>query len=276
VQKNTSVSPATWTKGGVIRLLTKESTDPNTWEWSKVIENIGPVTSAVTKLQDRKNKNLWLYFATGRYFFKMDDSAASSQQVLYGIKEPCYSVNSGSPSFLPLGPVNDIDNNCTTTLTASNYTIAAADITNQTGTVSTEPQTTLSVSSKGWYVNLDMAAGGFLSERVITDPVASPSGALFFVSFMPTADLCGFGGDSYLWSVRYDTGAEPPDAALKGSALMQVSTGSFAEIKLADAFGAKHRRRTGSPIKGVPPKSQGLALLAPPKPAKKMLQILEK
>ena len=277
VQKNTSVTPATWTKGGVIRLLTKESTNPADWEVSTVIENIdGPVTSAVTKLQDRKNKNLWLYFATGRYFFKMDDSAASSQQALYGIKEPCYSVNTGSPSFLPLGPVNDIDNDCTSTIDASLYTVDAADITNQTGTASTEPLVTLPASSKGWYVNLDMASGGFLSERVITDPVASPSGALFFVSFLPTADLCGFGGDSYLWSVRYDTGAAPPDAALKGSALMQVSTGSFAEIKLANAFNGKHRRRTGAPIKGVPPKSQGLALLAPPKPAKKMLQILEK
>lgn len=276
VQKDTSVSPATWTKGGVLRLLTKESTNPNDWVVSKVIENIGPVTSTVTKLQDRKNKNLWLYFATGRYFYKADDASSSSQNALYGIKEPCYSTNTGAPNFLPLGPVNDIDNNCTSTLSSSVYTVPVSSLTNQTGTTTTEPAATLPASSGGWYINLDQASGQYLSERVITDPIASPSGAVFFTSFMPIADICKFGGDSYIWSVRYDTGAEPPEAALKGKALMQVSTGSFAEITLRDAFTEKYHRRTGVPITGVPPKSQGLSLLNPPKPAKRVLQVQEK
>jgi type IV pilus assembly protein PilY1 len=221
----------------------------------------------VTKLQDRKNKNLWLFFGTGRYFYKMDDGSTGTRQRLYGIKEPCYSVNTGSPSFIPTGPVNDIQNSCTTTITSG--------LTDQTAD-SSAPQTTLPASSNGWFIEMDSAAGAFLSERVITDPIASPNGAVFFTSFFPTADICGMGGNSYIWSVRYDTGAEPPAAALKGVALMQVSTGSFAEIKLSDAFTAKYNRRTGTPITGVPPKSQGLSLLAPPRPAKKMLQIQEK
>jgi type IV pilus assembly protein PilY1 len=257
----------TWTKGGVIRLLTQESTDPGTWTWSPVITNVGPVTTSVTKLQDRKNKNLWLFFGTGRYFYKMDDGSTGTRQRLYGIKEPCYSMNTGSPSFIPTGPVNDIQNSCTSTI-SSGLTDQTAD--------SSAPQTTLPASSNGWYIEMDSAAGAFLSERVITDPIASPNGAVFFTSFFPTADICGMGGNSYIWSVRYDTGAEPPAAALKGVALMQVSTGSFAEIKLSDAFTAKYNRRTGTPITGVPPKSQGLSLLAPPRPAKKMLQIQEK
>jgi type IV pilus assembly protein PilY1 len=265
VQKNDVTGQ--WTKGGVIRLLTQENTDPDTWTWSKVIEDIGPVTSAITKLQDRRNKNLWLYFGTGRYFFRSDDSSSTSQQTLYGIKEPCYSENTGSPTFTPTGPVNDIKNSCTTTISSG--------LTDQTGT-SAAPATSLSADSKGWYINLDQASGGYASERVITDPIASPNGAVFFTTFMPTGDICGFGGNSYIWSVRYDTGAEPPEAALKGVALMQVSTGSFAEIRLADAFTTKNMRRTGNAIQGVPPKAQGMSLLTNPRPVKKIIHIQEK
>jgi len=263
VQKD--LSTGTWTKGGVIRLLTQESpADPITWTWSKVIENTGPVTTSITKLQDRKNKNLWLFFGTGRYFFKMDDGSTTTRERLYGIKEPCYSENTGSPLFTPIGPVNDINNTCSSTVTSG--------LVDQT----TSPDATLSAADNGWYIELDAASGGFLSERIITDPLAAPSGAVFFTSFKPTGDICGYGGNSYIWSVRYDTGAEPPAAALKGVALMQVSTGSFAEIKLSEAFTDKDKRRIGTPITGVPPKSQGLSLLAPPRPTKKMLQIQEK
>lgn len=265
VQKDGSSS--NWTKGGVIRIFTQDDPEPSKWTWNTLINNIGPVTSSITKLQDRKNKNLWIFFGTGRYFYKMDDGSTGTRQRIYGIKEPCYSDNTGSPTFAPLGPENDIHNTCTKSV-SSGLVDQTAD--------SSSPQTTLPANSNGWYIELDSAAGEFLGERVITDPIASPSGAVFFTTFFPTADICGFGGNSYIWSVRYDTGAEPPTAALKGVALMQVSTGSFAEIKLSNAFTAKHNRRTGTAITGVPPKSQGLSLLAPPRPAKKVLQIQEK
>jgi type IV pilus assembly protein PilY1 len=71
VAKDTTASgDNVWTKGGVIRLLTNENTNPDNWTVSKVIGDIGPVTSSVTKLQDRTNHKLWIYFGTGRYFFR--------------------------------------------------------------------------------------------------------------------------------------------------------------------------------------------------------------
>ncbi len=54
-------SSSTWTKGGVLRLVTKENADPGQWAVSTVVDNIGPVTAAITKLQDRRNGRLWLY-----------------------------------------------------------------------------------------------------------------------------------------------------------------------------------------------------------------------
>lgn len=255
VQKDTSTN--TWTKGGVLRLLTKESIDPNDadatkqWAVSTVISGVGPVTSSVSKLQDRQKGKLWLYFGTGRYYYKTDDP--DSQRALYGIMEPCYTS------------ANTIDGSCTTARTVG-------ELVNQT----TSPAATLPADKGGWYINLDTSAlnDGFASERVITNPIAATNGAVFFATVRPTTDVCGFGGNSFLWAVKYDTGSQPPAAAMKGQILMQVSTGAFAEISLGTAFTAMNNRKTGNPITGLG--SGGFSPVVPPKPTKRILQIQEK
>ncbi len=276
VQKDTTVTPNTWTKGGVLRLITKENRDPAQWAVSKVIDNIGPVTTSVTKLQDRKNSNLWLYFGTGRFFYKQDDT--SIQQKLYGVKEPCYSTaNRTVQSAVAGGSYNQIDQSCTDSVVNT----ILNPIVNQSGNSTTAPATLISNASSGWYVNLDAATTLENAERVITDPIAAGNGAVFFTTFKPSADICKFGGDSLIWALRYDTGGVPPSAAMQGRALMQVSTGAFAEISLIDGFRNPgdlryDGRRLSSPISGVPPTAQGLSLLTNPKPVKKLLHIQER
>lgn len=242
-KKDTSTD--TWTKGGVIRIVTKDSADPNDWTISKVIDDIGPVTAAVTKLQDRKNKTLWLYFGTGRFFYKtateVDD--AQGQRAIYGIKDGCYSIT------------DDIASGCSVS------TLSEGDLLNQTTTINP-----LTAASKGWYINLDPA------ERVITDPLAVFKGAVFFTTYLPSLDVCSYGGDTYIWAVRYDTG----DAVnLEGKALIQVSTGEIKELGLSSAFQGKGGRRTAA-ISGMPPKGQGLSVLIGPKPIRKIIHIQER
>jgi type IV pilus assembly protein PilY1 len=276
----------TWTKGGVLRLLTHQDTNPDNWTYSTLISNIGPVTTSVSKLQDRKKNNLWIYFGTGRYFYKSatqpDDPG--SQQALFGVKDPCYSRNTGPPNYSPLGPVNGIDTDCTDSISG------VGSLTNQTGSASTDPSNTISASSPGWYINLDCTGtscsgsplnDGYMSERVVTDPLASTNGTVYFTTFRPTADICGFGGNTYLWAVKYDTGGVPLQNTMQGKVLVQVSTGAFAEICMATAFGGQankghNYRRIANPIQGVPPKAQGVSLLTNPKPIKKILHIQEK
>lgn len=276
VQKDTSVTPNTWTKGGVLRLLTKESRDPSQWDVSKLIDNIGPVTTSVTKLQDRKNHNLWVFFGTGRFFFKQDDT--STQQKLYGVKEPCYaSAERLFQTQIAGGTYNKIDPNCTDPVVDT----VLNPIVNQSGNSTTAPATTLLPAASGWYINLDAATSNDNAERVITDPIAAGNGAVFFTTFKPSADICKFGGDSLIWALRYDTGGVPPAAAMQGRALMQVSTGAFAEISLKDGFSNPSDlrydgRRLANPISGVPPTAQGLSLLTNPRPIKKLLHIQEK
>lgn len=276
-KKDTTVTPNSWTKGGVIRLVTKDNPDPAQWAVSTVLDDTGPITTTVTKLQDRPNASLWLYFGTGRYYYKSDDPATLVQRRLYGIKEPCYST-SNRQLHTPLlsvagGSLNDIDSTCTDAVSGT--------LVDQSGDSSTAPASTISATAPGWYINLDASTSASLMERVITDPVALSNGNVFFTTFKPSADICKFGGDSLIWAVNYKTGSAPSSQTMQGTALMQVSTGAFAEVKLATAFANPgdlrlDGRRLANPIQGVPPTAQGLSLITNPKPVKKFLHVREK
>ena len=251
-------SSSTWTKGGVLRLITNESDKPKDWVVNSVIEDIGPVTSAIAKLQDRNSGKLWLYFGTGRYFYKMgtniDDPGSTSDtstiRRLFGLSEPCYLSS------------NTFDTSCTSSITESN-------LKNQT----TSPSASLDSIYSGWYINLDPPDSVNLQERVITDPLAVFSGAVFFTTFQPSADICAVGGNTYIWAVDYKTGGGA--TGLLGKALLQVSTGEIKELGLGSAFSEKGSRRTAS-ISGMPPRGQGLSVVIGPRPMKKILHIKEK
>ncbi|GFE58271.1 hypothetical protein AOG1_21510 [Geobacter sp. AOG1] len=252
------VSGGDWTNGGVLRIMTKESANPADWEVTPVLDNIGPVTTAVARLQDRNNRALWLYFGTGRYYFRagqiIDDY--DSPRTIYGIKEPCYNSDANPGNFL--------DKTCTTAR-------LVGDLTDQSTTLHTGPQ------PLGWKIDLDTSTTTFGAERVVTDTVALTNGAIFFTSFKPTADVCGFGGNSYLWALDYNSGLRPPDTTLTGKALIQLSTGEFKEVDLSTAFTDRGNRRMGSAMTGKPPGD------APPilstsgnKPIKRILHIQER
>lgn len=250
----------TWTDGGVIRIVTKESTSPADWTWSKVVDDTGPVTTAISRLQDRKNKNLWLYFGTGRYYSRSGSSIDdySSRRAIFGIKDPCYNDDAL--------PGNLLNKNCTAAVTSG--------ITNQSDSISS------TVGDGGWKIDLDEASSNFGAERVVTDAVALTNGTVFLTSFEPTSDPCGFGGNSFLWALGYDTGGRPSDAALAGKALIQLSTGEFKEVNLSEAFGtgaARLKRRTAVPMTGKPPADAfPIVSKSGNKPVKRIMHIQER
>jgi type IV pilus assembly protein PilY1 len=245
-----------WTSGGVIRITTKEDINPNNWGWSTVIDNIGPITAAVTKLQDRTKRKLWLYFGTGRFFYRLGATTddASGQQAVYGLQEPCYNTATG--------PVNDIDNTCTSSLTITNLDDKTSDTSSST----------LTSSAKGWYVNLAAASGNIGGERVITEPLAISSGAVFFTTYTPSTDTCSVGGNTNIWATKYDSGTQ---VYVEGVAITQVSTGAVHQLNLGTVFTERGGRRSAG-ITGMPPKGQGLSVVVRPKPLRKILQMKEK
>ncbi|QWV96046.1 pilus assembly protein PilY [Geomonas nitrogeniifigens] len=259
--KKVAGTPATWTDGGVIRIVTHNDTDPAHWTWSKVIEGTGPVVTSIARLQDRKNKKLWLYFGSGRYYYRSgtDIDDYSTRRWIYGVKEPCYNTSNL--------PGNIYDASCSTT-------VALGDVTDQSTSISS------SVGSGGWKIQLDASTTAFGAERVVSDAVTLTNGTVFVTTFEPTSDACGFGGNSFLWALGYDTGGRPSDAALAGKALIQLSTGEFKEVDLAQAFGSgasRLMRRTTTPMTGKPPADAfPVVSKSANKPVKRIMHIQER
>jgi type IV pilus assembly protein PilY1 len=274
----------TWTDGGVGRLLTTNATPgPGVWKWSPVIDGVGPVTSAVARLQNTNFSANWLFFGTGRYFYENPPTGTNTtpdvddptgQRRLFGLKDPCFITNT-------------IHSSCTTSITFSTTDPALPNVTS-IANVPTE-DTANSGGFKGWFIDLEPSGNFaydntpsrlFRSERVITDPLATTSGVAFFTTYKPYGDECALGGKSFLWAVRYNTGNAPSLAVMKGKALVQVSTASVEQIDLATAFQGdatlhKDGRRTGA-IEGVPPTAQGLSLLSQPPPVKRIMHMMER
>lgn len=256
-----TVTP-TW-DGGVIRLFTNNMITPKDWDLTTLISGTGPVTSAVSKLQDRKYKKLWLYFGSGRYFFKGDDNARQGK--LIGVSEPCFVMD------YAFGPaVMSSNAACKNTITFDSSTFV-----DQT-TLQTTPDFT---GKNGWFITLGAqdTVNYYGAERVITDPVAMSNGAVFFTTFMPSIDACNFGGKSFIWGVQYNTGGTASTKALQGKALVQVSTGSFEEINLSSALTAEGGRKMATPMTGKPPTDPPPIVSASGnKPLKRIIHVREK
>lgn len=272
VKPETVSGVTTWTNGGLLRLITKEDPNPANWVLSTVIDGVGPVTASIDKLYDDADKLtskpvLWLYFGSGRYFFKNNTDgvdSADNQMALFGVKEPCYHTTTG--------PSKDIDQTCTTSVSLSS-------LTNQSS--NTPNDTLVSGKTDGWYINLDGTGtyGGksFKAERVITTPSVRTNGLLQFTTFKPTTDVCGFNGETLFWLLNYATGTAPPVGTLKGKITIQLSTGAIVVIDLSKLTSSSFSRggRQIDVGAGKPP--------APPppadtlkKPVKRVLHIQER
>jgi hypothetical protein len=277
-------SPGTWTQGGIARLLTHEDLDgtdlsgsgtgntalnPANWTVHTVIDGIGPVTSSVARLRNQRKGRLWLYGGTGRYYFEQGANTddATSLRNIFGLKDPCYSLAG-------------FDFSC-----AASTTSSFSDLVNVTDIANVPPDPDVAAFN-GWFINLDAAGNytyiengtpiqrSYRSERVITDPLATTSGLVFFTTYKPYNDECSLGGKSFIWAAKYDTGGAP-GALLKGKGLVQVSTGSIEQINLSTAFTEAGGRKTYS-MEGVPPTAQGLSILSTPPPIKRLLHIRER
>ena len=267
----------TWTRGGVVRLLTREdlngvtlattALDPANWTAAGVIDDIGPVTSAVVRLHNMKKKQHWLYLGEGRYFFEQGANTddATNQRRVMGFKDPCYEpsgFNLSCTSMVSIGSLVNVTN------------------------IANVPSNPDVSGYNGWYINMDAEGNytysendtaltrAYRSERVITDPVATKSGLAFFTTYKPYNDECALGGKSFIWAAKYDTGGAP-GSLLKGKGIVQVSTGSIEQIDLSTAFTDAGGRKTTS-IEGVPPTQSGLSLLSSPPPVNRVIHFRER
>lgn len=274
-----SANPYKWTQGGIGRIVTYESSPAVTpWVWRPLMTNIGPVTSTIARMQNKKTKAQWLFFGTGRHFYATGNSVDGVDDVpnrrrIFGIKEPCFT---SSGLYGSLNPA------CITTVSAASL----MDVTT-TPTNTTE-------DNEGWFIYMDNSGNytysecqsydsygncssqanitrAYGAERVITNPVASTTGCVFYISYKPYNDVCALGGKTFMWAVKYNTGGDPA-SCLEGKMLAQSSTGSIEEINLKSAF---VNRKSVVPIEGVPSQDEPPLLTTPP-PIRRPMHIKER
>lgn len=245
----TGVVPLEWTDGGVLRLLTNNSTNPADWTLSTLIDGVGPVTSSPAKVQDRQNGNLWIFFGTGRYFWKNQSGSDDPNNLRYlvGVKESCY-VGVSSDYKIVSNAMNTGFASDTTTAIGCTAAAPAALTLSDLQDQSTSIASTIG-SKKGWYIQLDpagdyamgsdMTTAAYNAERVITDTAVTSSGVVTFYSVKPTNNVCSYGGATLPWLVDYATGGVPPASSLVGKILVQLSGGQLQVIDMASATKAK-------------------------------------
>ncbi|QWV92176.1 pilus assembly protein PilY [Geomonas oryzisoli] len=245
-----------WT-GGVLRLFTGEDPDPAKWKASIVIDDTGPVTGAIGKLQDRQYKRLWLYFGAGRYFNRQDDLSAARS--LYGVREPCYDAER-----------NTFRKDDEEVASCSGQPVLRSDLVDVTDVVRVVQPRDQGSNYRGWRIDLDAASGTLGSERSVDSPSTLTGGVVFFTTYRPSLEPCQE-GLSYLWGVHYSTGG--PARSVSAQALMPLSNGG---IPTLDAGGLSDRDNRRSPPrtgKGVKPRlvtNSGL------KPLRKIIHIQER
>ena len=254
-----------WSRGGVVRLMTRNDPDPFNWFTSKLIDDIGPVTRSVDILQDKNAKKLWVFFGEARYFFRQDD--LSTTRRIFGVEDPCYSYAYAT------NPANE---NQLSTTPEQCPTIAIGSLRDQ----SSSPSAALTTTEKGWYINLEAASSTYGAERLSGGISARTNGLVLYTTFIPSMDPCDAGGLPSQWAVNFKTGGAPPPGSLKGKIIMTTSDSPIAKmVNLETVFTQREGRKLdaaiSSSLKGMPPPSPPPSLVQP-SPTRKIIHMQER
>jgi type IV pilus assembly protein PilY1 len=171
------------------------------WTMNSFFDAPGPITASMTLSLDIFD-NIWVYFGTGRYL-SQDDKTDSEIQYLYGIVDPFFDSYDG------LDPENDFHNDISTLeLTQSDLFDADPYIVTTVGAVyddggyfgTWEELVSAARAEDGWVRTLTTPG-----ERSVTK-FTVVGGIVFSPTFIPNSDRCGFGGDSNLYGLYFETG----------------------------------------------------------------------
>lgn len=156
------------------------------------------------------NDRIWIYFGSGRYF-SIGDADQKKKQSFYGIKEPI-DVH----KELTWGPValNDLYDSSRVTISSEScgdkYTPTCVTVKEGATTITWAGLLSRVQAKDGWKRDFAPAR-----ERVLHQP-AVYEGAVLFTSYIPSVELCDFGGTSNFWALYYLTGTPYFDPILPG------------------------------------------------------------
>ncbi|MBW2023488.1 MAG: hypothetical protein JRI51_11680, partial [Deltaproteobacteria bacterium] len=176
----------------------------NPWLLSSVLDITGPVTASLALSKDALG-NVWIYGGTGRYISN-EDKTNNDTQYIFGVKDPFYNIEH-SPSGLyadnyyhNYSAALELDS--TDLFDAEPYIVTdSGDVFDGSGCIGTWADLIdLAQVKDGWIRSLVHSKERILNKASIL------GGIVFTPSFVPNSDVCGFGGDSYLYGLYYQTG----------------------------------------------------------------------
>ncbi|WP_457623147.1 PilC/PilY family type IV pilus protein [Persephonella sp.] len=120
----------------------------------------------------------YIYFGTGKWFYKEDTITVSGRNRIYGIPIGCDNERCEVPSNI-------------------------YDITDLSSGVCNS----LSGERVGWYIKLARSDSVYLEEKNLASPSVTDFGAVFFATSQPSSDICDIGGRHRIWHLNCATGA---------------------------------------------------------------------
>ena len=159
------------------------------WKKFKLFETGGRPITAPPAVAFDFDGNLRIYFGTGAYLEESDkdNNNRNAFYCLVDKKQSTGDANNGHYTGTDslTGDLQDL------TATVTKYQFDN-DLDAAAKTKATE---------KGWYFELDIPAA-YPAERVLGKALVV-SGVVFFTSFVPNQDVCGYGGDARLYAIDY-------------------------------------------------------------------------
>jgi type IV pilus assembly protein PilY1 len=230
--------------------------DPDHWVLSQMFDAPSAVTAAPAAAVGTVDSgySLWLYFGTGRYMSAQDKTDTTTEQYLFGVKDPYYNS---------LLDTTDRDTLLSSEPFTKDYLFETTDVKvytdgTVTGTGTPEVAATFdelkvmqnfgSTYEVGWYKALDS------SERIVSKPSVL-GGILLAPSFVPNEDVCGFGGDSYLHALYFETGTAYVKSVVGVEADDRVKDKIKLGVGISSSLGIHVGRKSGA--KGFVQQSTG-------------------
>jgi type IV pilus assembly protein PilY1 len=157
---------------------------------------VGPILSTPAAAVDDAN-NLWIYFATGRFFSNNDKSTKDMQHAI-GVKD-CIITGGCTDQTVERNNLLNVSSVVVCSVCSGNQVTGITGITEFAGNTGTSLVGAM-ISKDGWFTTLPTLGERSLSGgRVL-------GGSIFFTTYIPTDDICAASGGGNLYALYYQTG----------------------------------------------------------------------
>ncbi|MEX2515561.1 MAG: PilC/PilY family type IV pilus protein [Gammaproteobacteria bacterium] len=236
-------------EGKLWRMAIAENGSPADWGSPHILLNTDQPFLAQPSLTIDEFSQEWIIASTGR-FFSNPDKASTSQQTLYGFKEP--NDLSDATSNIAVDPANLLDVSDAVVFTDGNVDSdgdGTNDMTFDELEQCTTGQTTCDGNIyQGW--KRDYVANSLDPSQRSINRSAVLGGIVFNTAFTPTEDLCGAEGTSILLGLAFNTGTTIPEGVFGTEACSTCPDGVFeskGEISLGFGLASSPSIHVGKP-----------------------------